>query len=220
MAAREQPVLTDGAITLRPWRPDDAEAVCTACQDPDIQRWTQVPHPYQMSDAVSFVAEIAPAAWRDGTGVVFAVVDGADVLLASVGLVGLDREARSGEVGYWVAPQARRRGVASSATVLISRWAGEVFELDRIELYRTREMSRLGRLPREPASGLTAKPSMRSEVAGFACCGTSATSTRTARPVSEAARAPGAGPWYGARYDPACPSPTRTVARTACLPQS
>lgn len=135
MAAREQPVLTDGAITLRPWRPDDAEAVCTACQDPDIQRWTQVPRPYQMSDAVSFVAEIAPAAWRDGTGVVFAVVDGADVLLASVGLVGLDREARSGEVGYWVAPQARRRGVASSATVLISRWAGEVFELDRIELY-------------------------------------------------------------------------------------
>jgi len=131
----EQPVLTDGTITLRPWQPDDAEAVYEACQDPDIQRWTQVPHPYQRSDAAYFVAELAPAAWRDGTGVVFAVVDAADVLLGSVGLVGLDRAARTGEVGYWVAPQARRRAVASRATVLLSRWAGEAFELDRIQLF-------------------------------------------------------------------------------------
>jgi RimJ/RimL family protein N-acetyltransferase len=129
-----QPVLTDGTLTLRPWRADDAHAVHRACQDPDIQRWTQVPVPYTRADADAFVTELAPAAWRDGTGVIFAVVDGSDALLASIGVVDLDRPNRSCEIGYWVAPDARRRGVASGATALLSAWVGEVFDIDRVEL--------------------------------------------------------------------------------------
>ena len=130
----EQPVLTDGTLTLRPWRVDDADAVYRACQDPDIQRWTQVPVPYTRADAEGFVTEFAPAAWRGGTGVVFAVVDGSDSLLASIGVVDLDRPNRSCEIGYWVAPDARRHGVASGATALLSAWVGEAFDVDRVEL--------------------------------------------------------------------------------------
>jgi RimJ/RimL family protein N-acetyltransferase len=129
------PVLTDGTITLRPWRADDADAVYRACQDPDIQRWTQVPVPYTRADAEGFVNELAPAAWRDGTGVVFAVVDASDALLASIGVVGIDRPNRSCEIGYWVAPDARRRGVASGATALLSAWVGEAFDVEHAELY-------------------------------------------------------------------------------------
>ena len=135
----EQPVLTDGTLTLRPWRVDDADAVYRACQDPDIQRWTQVPVPYTRADAEGFVTEFAPAAWRGGTGVVFAVVDGSDSLLASIGVVDLDRPNRSCEIGYWVAPDARRRGVASGATALLSAWVGEAFDVDRVELYTAPE---------------------------------------------------------------------------------
>ena len=135
----EQPVLTDGTLTLRPWRVDDADAVYRACQDPDIQRWTQVPVPYTRADAEDFVTELAPAAWRGGTGVVFAVVDGSDSLLASIGVVDLDRPNRSCEIGYWVAPDARRHGVASGATALLSAWVGEAFDVDRVELYTAPE---------------------------------------------------------------------------------
>jgi RimJ/RimL family protein N-acetyltransferase len=135
----EQPVLTDGTLTLRPWRVDDADAVYRACQDPDIQRWTQVPVPYTRADAEGFVTEFAPAAWRGGTGVVFAVVDGSDSLLASIGVVDLDRPNRSCEIGYWVAPDARRHGVASGATALLSAWVGEAFDVDRVELYTAPE---------------------------------------------------------------------------------
>jgi RimJ/RimL family protein N-acetyltransferase len=129
-----QPVLTDGTLTLRPWRADDADAVHRACQDPDIQRWTQVPVPYTRADADGFVTELAPAAWREGTGAIFAVVDRSDAVLASIGVVDLDRPSRSCEIGYWVAPDARRRGVASGATALLSAWVGEVFDVDRVEL--------------------------------------------------------------------------------------
>ena len=45
-------------LLLRPWRPDDADAVHRACQDPDIQRWTTVPRPYLREHADAFVAQV------------------------------------------------------------------------------------------------------------------------------------------------------------------
>jgi RimJ/RimL family protein N-acetyltransferase len=40
-----QPTLTGPRVRLRPWRTDDVEAVFAACQDAEIQSWTQVPVP-------------------------------------------------------------------------------------------------------------------------------------------------------------------------------
>ena len=75
-------------LLLRPWRPDDADAVHRACQDPDIQRWTTVPRPYLREDADTFVAKTAAEAWATGTGAPFAVCDAATgELLGSCGFV-------------------------------------------------------------------------------------------------------------------------------------
>jgi RimJ/RimL family protein N-acetyltransferase len=41
---------------------------------------------------------------------------------------------KTGHVGYWVAPQARGRGVASDALVTLSRWAFESLGMGRMEL--------------------------------------------------------------------------------------
>jgi RimJ/RimL family protein N-acetyltransferase len=43
---RAQSMLTGPRARLRPWRPDDVDAVFAACQDADVQRWTQVPVQY------------------------------------------------------------------------------------------------------------------------------------------------------------------------------
>ncbi|GAA2718593.1 GNAT family N-acetyltransferase [Micromonospora olivasterospora] len=125
-------IIEDGLL-LRPWRETDADAVHRACQDPDIQRWTTVPRPYRPEHAHGFVADLSPAAWRDGTGAPFAVCDaGTGELLASCGLVSLDRATASGEVGYWVAPWARGRAVAVRATRAVARWAFEALKLRRL----------------------------------------------------------------------------------------
>jgi RimJ/RimL family protein N-acetyltransferase len=71
--SQTQPVLTGDRVALRPWTAADAEEVCAACQDPEIQRWTPVPAPYQHADAVSYVNETAPRVWSEG-GALFAVV--------------------------------------------------------------------------------------------------------------------------------------------------
>ena len=53
--------LREGELLLRPWRPDDAEAVYQACQDPLIPRWTTVPSPFLHEHARDFVTATSDA---------------------------------------------------------------------------------------------------------------------------------------------------------------
>src|SRR3954452_16432166 len=49
------PTLTDGTVTLRAHRPEDAQGSFEQSRDPLSQRWTTVPVPYTMDDARAFV---------------------------------------------------------------------------------------------------------------------------------------------------------------------
>lgn len=124
-----QPTLTDGVVTLRPWRDADSDAVHAACQDEQIQQWTTVPSPYQLTDAEEFI-QSAQESWDAGTEAPFAVVSAADgTLVGSCGLVRVDQREQVGEVGYWVAPWARRRGYLTRALAVLEAWAGESTDL-------------------------------------------------------------------------------------------
>ena len=127
-----QPTLTGRRVRLRPWRADDADAVFAACQDPEIQRWTQVPVPYATEDAEGFVAVVAPQTWAEGGGL-FAVepLEGGP-LVGSIGLF----PPRDGvaEAGYWTAPGHRGRGLTGEALRVLAEWALEVVGVRRVEL--------------------------------------------------------------------------------------
>jgi len=115
--------LRDGDLLLRPWQADDADAVYEACQDPDVQRWTRVPVPYTTADARGYVSGGAER-WAAGLPS-FAGVDAATgQLLGSFGVVDVHEE-RGVEIGYWVTPWARRRGVATRANRALCRWLFE-----------------------------------------------------------------------------------------------
>ena len=100
--------LSDGVVSLRLWRPDDAGAVTAACQDPEYPRWTHIPAPYSEADANEWLAGRAEC-WAQGTEANFAVVGATSgELLASVGLVDFEWDDHRAEIGYWVASRARR----------------------------------------------------------------------------------------------------------------
>jgi RimJ/RimL family protein N-acetyltransferase len=110
-------------LLLRPWQAGDAEAVYRACQDPDIQRWTTVPRPYERHHAVGFVTDYTDQAWSKGTGAPMGVFEAATgTLLGSMGLR-MDLPASEAEIGYWTVPAARGRGVATRAGRALARWA-------------------------------------------------------------------------------------------------
>ena len=125
--------LRDGDLLLRAPRRDDAEAITAACQDPEVPRWTLVPSPYTRADAEAFLHASAEdeAAGRSAS---FLAVDGGDRLLGSFSLMELDREPGFGEIGYWVAAEARGRGIATRAVRLLAQWACDELGLTRIAI--------------------------------------------------------------------------------------
>jgi RimJ/RimL family protein N-acetyltransferase len=126
--------IEDRELLLRPFRLDDVDAVTEACQDPEIPRWTaMIPSPYTAAHARSWINthDHLRAAME---GFPFAVVEQpSDRLLGSIGL----QQVRPGgtcEVGYWVAPWGRNRGVATRALQLITDWAFTQVDVRTIDL--------------------------------------------------------------------------------------
>ncbi len=108
--------------------------ITAICQDAEVQRFTRVPSPYTEEDARSFVA-LAAAGVADATGLHLVVTDAAtDLVLGAVGIA-IDRRDASGEIGYWVAPEARRRGVATQGCRTLLAHAFEVLGLGYVALW-------------------------------------------------------------------------------------
>jgi RimJ/RimL family protein N-acetyltransferase len=127
--------LIEGETALRPWRDADLPAIVAACQDPEIARWTRVPWPYGESDARQYLLQRFDAL-HSGTAAPFAIVEARQDgrLLGSISLISLHWAHRRGEVGYWLAREARGQGHATQAVRLICRWGAAALGLERIDL--------------------------------------------------------------------------------------
>lgn len=126
--------LDAGMMRLRRWRPADAELLFGASQDPGIQQWTTLSAFTSLPEVERFISVGEPAMRADGRGAMFGVFDRHDEgLLGSCGLHHVDLADKIGEVGYWVAPDARGRGVAKTAVSTLAAWAFERLDLERLE---------------------------------------------------------------------------------------
>jgi ribosomal-protein-alanine N-acetyltransferase len=134
MSAMEQPdLLVDDNLVLRPWEEGDAPAVVSAYADPDIQMWAI--RSVDEAEAPEWIASWGET-WAAETDASWAVASRSDrsVVLGRVALRRISLAEGSGEATYWVLPHARRRGVASAATVVMNRWAFRGLGLHRLDL--------------------------------------------------------------------------------------
>jgi RimJ/RimL family protein N-acetyltransferase len=129
------PVIEAGPLTLRPFGEDDIGWVCQVSQDPAIQaNLAEVFDPYRMEHAAYFVRQMARAAWDDGRRAEFLIADtAAGTRLGRVGLGLRPYDPGAAEIGYWMDPQARGRGVATAAARAVCRWAFTTLDLALIE---------------------------------------------------------------------------------------
>ncbi|MBN9213794.1 MAG: GNAT family N-acetyltransferase [Microbacterium sp. SCN 70-200] len=128
----EPVTLTTTRLELSAPRESDIDEIYEACQDADTQRYTTVPSPYARAHAEEFVPRVA-AQWAEGVHLTWAMREGPD-LAGMIGLYRLDGTG-AGEIGYWVSPWSRRRGLLVEAARRVIDWgfSAEGTGLQRIE---------------------------------------------------------------------------------------
>ncbi|MFI2350096.1 GNAT family N-acetyltransferase [Streptomyces sp. NPDC019443] len=125
--------LTTERLLLRTFTTDDTEAVYQACQDPDIQRWTTVPSPYERQHAADFTGQMVPDGWHSGTMCTFAVLPRAGgPLMASVAVT-LRTLSGTWEIGFWTAKEHRGRGIMAETVGGVAHWAFARLGATRLE---------------------------------------------------------------------------------------
>jgi RimJ/RimL family protein N-acetyltransferase len=127
------PPLTDGVVLLRRWEESDLECVEQAAYDPDIPRGTTVPATFTPAEGRAWIERQWSRA-EGGTGLSQAITDAAsgDAIGAAVLM---SRQPDSAEIGYWLVPRARGRGLGSRGVRLLARWAVKEAGLARLEAY-------------------------------------------------------------------------------------
>jgi RimJ/RimL family protein N-acetyltransferase len=119
------PERIDGeGVRLRPYRPSDVDAVVAGYADPQAQRFMPlVPSPFTRQHGDWYLTEGVAAAFAEG-GSAYAIVDpDTDRLLGGIGVTLYQRGRGQGEIGYWVGPWARGRGVATAAVRTLTAYA-------------------------------------------------------------------------------------------------
>lgn len=127
MDSFEMTVAADGdlpALVLSVPTGDDLDRITEICQDADIQEWTFVPRNYQRSDAQFFVEQVVAKGWSEGRELTWAIREAdAGASPDLVGMLGITlsgpENARTGEVGYWLAAAARGRGTMIRAVAAL-----------------------------------------------------------------------------------------------------
>jgi RimJ/RimL family protein N-acetyltransferase len=131
-----QPPLSDGIVTLRLWGEDgDVEAITAACNDAAIAEFLDmIPSPYTEDNAREYIAQCREG-WADGTLTNFAITEAETGRpVGSLGVRWLEPDQGVVEVGYWIAPEARGRGLCTGAVTLVSRWLIVDHGVERVQL--------------------------------------------------------------------------------------
>lgn len=136
LSRRDGPVRIEAStLALRSFQPTDRSDLLAAFADEDIARWNPGPNGPDAAD--EFMADRND--WSGTHHVSWAVADTSDRLIGSVSLHKIDVDQADAEIGYWIAPWARRRGQAARSVVAASRFAFTQLGLHRVHLYHAVE---------------------------------------------------------------------------------
>jgi ribosomal-protein-serine acetyltransferase len=129
--------LTDGVITLRPYRASDIDALYDAVREsiPELSVWMPWCHPdYSIEETKTWI-QSQPGKWKKGEEYNFAIsYNTGRLYLGGCGLNVVDRDAGTANLGYWTRTSQANKGIATAATLLLARFAFKQLKLNRVEL--------------------------------------------------------------------------------------
>ena len=129
------PPISLSGFRLRPWATTDVPALVAAWRDPEMARWLpEETLPFEAEQARAFIDDAATHL-STGKSVALAIADeSTDQAVGSV--IFWVWAPRHWNLGYWVAADQRRHGLATEAVTKLSRWAFAANpNLARVSLY-------------------------------------------------------------------------------------
>jgi RimJ/RimL family protein N-acetyltransferase len=119
---------------------DDATNMHAAAMESAAELETTVPWFSRSMTVESFrsFATWAEDAWDRGEHYELSILASDGTYLGSAGLT-VDVKAMTANLQYWVRTTATRRGIASEAARLVSRWAIQTLGLQRVEIFITEQ---------------------------------------------------------------------------------
>jgi RimJ/RimL family protein N-acetyltransferase len=127
--------LSDGRVTLRPAAERDIPEILIAHQDdPELYVLLGMERPPSGAELGRRMEE-APGRIAAGTGVTLTIVEpGSDVCLGEVNSHHIYWDHARAELGIWLAPAARGRGLGLGALRLAATWLFETCGLERLQV--------------------------------------------------------------------------------------
>ena len=130
-------VLSNGALLLRAFRLEDAEAICEAViqSKRELARWLPWCYDkYTIADTIEFLKGRGAAFQKDGEHGFVIIERATDRFVGATGINQLDKTVLRANLGYWLRTSATGRGYAVISTRMVARWAFESLDLERIEI--------------------------------------------------------------------------------------
>jgi ribosomal-protein-serine acetyltransferase len=139
-------VLSQGRVSLRRWRRDDAAALLSAVVESHEhpRPWMPWADGYDEDRAAEYLRD-CDAQWASGSAFAYAIVVGDHI----VGSAGLHKRVGDGalEIGYWVHADWTGHGIATDAAAALTAAAIALPGVDRVEIHHDAANLASGRIP-------------------------------------------------------------------------
>jgi ribosomal-protein-serine acetyltransferase len=125
----------DAELALVPRNPSDAAEMYAIVERnrTDLRQWlTWIDATHSAGDVKRY-AQYAQAQFERHGAFDYAIAENG-ALVGAIGLHSLDWENRSAQMGYWLSPQARGRGVTARAAFALTAYAFRHLDLHRLEI--------------------------------------------------------------------------------------
>ena len=132
----EIPTLSSEEITLRPVRPSDAQDIFKGAQDPEVSKFTSLPANYTLDMAIAFSGDRSNYRLINKFELIFLIEYKDSSVKKFAGVISLhsiDIPNHRAEIGYWLAKDARGKGIGTKAAEIITEYGLMTLGFRRIE---------------------------------------------------------------------------------------
>jgi [ribosomal protein S5]-alanine N-acetyltransferase len=125
-------VIEGEKIYLRPLKLLDVNKIKNICNDKSINKFTHVPFPYRLKDAIEFIKK-SKINRKKGNEFVYGIINkNKEELMGTISFVRIEKRDNKAEIGYLIGKKYRNKGYMSEALRLMLKIGFEKHKFHKI----------------------------------------------------------------------------------------